>query len=134
MVAKKVRTKQVDRAKYKNYLKKADEFFESMNTNYAKGLWNACASDAVHCAISVADALLVWMLQIRSTSDKHEDIIFLVSSIPHPSSEKQTKHLAALLGEKSDVEYSVKLFRKNQAESLVKHANRFYQWAKEILP
>ena len=56
-----MKTRNVEKQKHRNYLIKADEFFDMMNESFAKRKFNAAVLNAVHCAISSADALTVFI-------------------------------------------------------------------------
>ena len=60
------KTHPVERAKYKVYLTKAQEFFNMMQFAQELEQWNAVGLNAVHWAISANDALLIYRLGIRS--------------------------------------------------------------------
>jgi len=60
-----MKTRNVDKSKYKNYLIKAEEFFDIMNESFNKQEYNAVVLNAIHCAISSADALTVFYKGLR---------------------------------------------------------------------
>lgn len=130
-----IKTTSVHKSDYANYLKKAAEFHEIMLEGLSKGKWNAVGLNAIHAGISAADALLVFLHGIRSTSPKHDDIIKLITSlIPHKEAKDKISHLRNLIGMKNIVEYEVRLIDKGEALSLSKHASRFLEWVRSILP
>ena len=57
MTAKKIKQTGVDRNKYKIYMKKASEFYQSMTRAEESQNWNAVGLNSVHCAISACDAV-----------------------------------------------------------------------------
>lgn len=57
--AKDVPTVKVDKARWVNYWRKAEEFLEMANESLTRRNWNAAALNSVHAAISANDALLV---------------------------------------------------------------------------
>lgn len=101
---------------YKKFLKKADEFLETMRESLMKEKWNAAGLNAIHTGISANDALLTFHFGLRSISPKHDDAVKLLISV------------------KNLVEYDVRLLSRAEAESLAKHAERFLVWVKSLLP
>lgn len=120
---------------YKKFLKKANEFFEIMQLSLLKEKWNAAGLNAIHVGISANDALLTFHFGLRSTSPKHDDAVKLIISLmKRDDTESKTKHLRRLISVKNLVEYDRRLFSKREAESLAKHAERYLNWIKSLLP
>ena len=84
-----MKSRNVDKHKYMNYLSKADEFFDIMNESFAKRKFNATVLNAIHCAISSADALTVFYKGLRHAGERHEDVIALLNSLELPDIQKQ---------------------------------------------
>jgi len=134
MTAKKIKTRKIERSKYVVYLKKAEEFYRTMLEAKREKRWNAVGLNAVHCAISACDAILVFYLGIRSSSEQHEDVINLLSSISNISNgTEKSKTLANILAKKNLVEYEDRDFLENEAETLTKLTTRFFDWVKDRL-
>lgn len=134
-MTKTIKTAPVSKSDYSNYLKKSDEFHETMRECLSKGKWNAVGLNAIHTGISAADALLVFFHGMRSTSPKHDDIIKLITSLmSHGDTKSNVSHLRNLIGMKNIVEYEVRLIDKHEALLLSKHATRFFEWVKSLLP
>ncbi|MDO9572463.1 MAG: HEPN domain-containing protein [Candidatus Omnitrophota bacterium] len=133
-MTKKIRTSHVSKSDYINYLKKAEEFLSSAQDSLIRGKWNAAGLNAIHAGISSADALLVSLHGIRSTSPKHDDILKLFPSlVKHKGLEENSSHLRHLISMKNVVEYDQRLITQGEAISLSKHAERFLAWVKSIL-
>jgi len=124
--------KTITESNWKNYLIKAEQFYETAHDAYDKENWNAVGLNAVHAAISANDAVTVHFNKIRSASEKHSDAItLLLEVLPKDEQAKEySKHLAWLIGRKNLVEYESRLFYKKEAEDSLKHAERFLQWVK----
>jgi uncharacterized protein (UPF0332 family) len=134
-MVKEIKTAAVPKAEYINYLKKAEEFCSTMKDCLMKGRWNAAGLNAIHAAISAADALLVCLHGVRSASPKHDDLIKLFSNlVRHREIEENLNHLRRLIAMKNVVEYEQRLIIQSEAVSLSKHAERFLDWGKTILP
>ena len=65
-----MKTKPVDRNLAHNYLKKAEEFYGTMQDALIKKRWNAVASNAIHTGISSADSVAVFIKGLRSSRFK----------------------------------------------------------------
>lgn len=134
-MSRKIKTTNVPKSDYRNYLKKAREFLSTAQDSLIKGKWNSAGLNAIHSAISMADAFLVFMHGVRSTSPKHDDIIRLFSSlVKHKDAEENINHLRNLIGMKNIVEYEQRLINQTEAYGLFKHAQRFFGWVRSILP
>lgn len=134
-MSKEIRTTSIPKTDYVNYLKKAEEFLSTMQDSLIRQKWNSAGLNAIHSAISAADALLVCLHGVRSTSPKHDDIIRLLSNlVKHKNIEQNINHLRSLIAMKNIVEYDQRLLIQSEATTLSKHAERFSKWVKSILP
>ena len=132
-MARLIRTRAVKRELFKNYLKKAQEFFRGMERSFEAGDWNACVVNAIHCAISSADALTVFYLGFRHAGEKHQDVLQLLQGIDSESKEIHSKNrqLSSLLLIKNRAEYEERMMRKTEAENAMKAAQRYFEWVSE---
>lgn len=130
-----MKTRSVDRSRAKDYLKRAEECKDLMLNAFELGKWNACIINAIHCAISSADAICIFKLGVRNASERHADAIALFSSIKPESEEikRNVRHLSMLLNIKTNAEYGERLFTKKEAEESIKHAERLFNFAKSII-
>ncbi len=126
-------TRNVDKYKYKNYLIKAEEFFEVMNDSFAKQKFNATVVNAVHCAISAADSLTVFYKGVRHAGDRHEDVVAVLNTLGLQEINTKNRQLLDLLRIKNSAEYEEKLMTETNAASSIKNAERFFKWTKELL-
>lgn len=135
MASSKIRVGRIEKTQYRNYWKKAQEFYDTMEEALHRKKWNATALNAIHSAISANDALLVCFHGVRSTSPKHDDAIkLLLSLVKHEETKKNSSHLQKLIAMKNIVEYEDRLFFQSEALTLAKHARRFLNWVESILP
>lgn len=118
---------------YRNYLRKADECFNSMNASFTNGDWNMAVIASVHCAISSADALTVKFLGIRHKGMRHEGVVKLLNELKLDDISKKNRQLLNLLSIKSAAEYEPRLMSQTEASEAVRDAERFYKWAKGVL-
>ena len=134
-MVKEIKARHIPKSDYINYLKKGEEFFSSAQDSLVREKWNSAGLNAIHAGISSADALLVSLHGIRSSSPKHDDILRLFPSlVRHKGLEENISHLRHLISMKNIVEYDQRLITQNEAVSLAKHAERFLAWVKSILP
>lgn len=132
---KKIKTTSIPKSGYINYLKKAEEFLSTTQDSLIKGKWNAAGLNAVHSGICASDAVLVCLHGVRSSSPKHDDVIKLFSTlVKHKQIEENINHLRSLIAMKNIVEYDQRLIIQSEATTLSKHAERFLNWVKSLLP
>lgn len=134
MAAQRNRVRRVEKAAAIRYLKKATEFFESMQQAMQAGRWNAAGLNAVHCAISACDAVLVYYTEQRSASPDHESAVYLLSSLVKvPDVKQKAETLRRILHEKHLIEYEDRSFTAHEAAEIAKLTERFYRWAREMV-
>ena len=128
-----MKTRNVDKHKYTNYLKKADEFFEIMKDSFSKRKFNAAVLNAIHCAMSSADALSVFYKGVRHAGERHEDAVSLLNTLGLPDMQTKNRELLDLLRIKNSAEYEEKLMTETNASDSIRNAERFNKWVKEML-
>lgn len=105
-----------------------------MRQAIAGGRWNATGLNAVHCAISACDAVLVYYTEQRSASPDHETAAYLLAALPKvPDARQKAETLRRILQEKHVIEYEDRAFTASEAMELAKLTGRFYHWASELL-
>lgn len=134
MTPKKIKIRQIDKSEYVIYRRKAQEFYQTMFQAEKAGNWNAVGLNAVHCAISASDALLIKFAGRRSISDDHMVVIDLLSSsIKLPGVKEKASSLRRIIAEKNLIEYENRNFTRKNAQDIIKRTERFYRWAMEML-
>ncbi|MBI3333309.1 MAG: HEPN domain-containing protein [Candidatus Omnitrophica bacterium] len=134
MAARRNRTRHINRTAAEIYLKKAVEFFESMRQASQAGRWNAVGLNAVHCAISACDAVLVYYTEERSADPDHEAAAHLLASLVKvPDAKQKAETLRRILHEKHLIEYEDRAVTMSEAAELAKLTERFCRWARELL-
>lgn len=134
MTPKKHKTKNVAREHYTTYRKKAREFSNSMEAAVKIRDWNAAGLNAVHCAISSADAILVYNAGIRSAGDSHNDISFLLEQ--HVKDKKvgpKAKTLVKIINYKNLAAYEDRELTESETLQLAKITRRFFEWMEDLL-
>ena len=134
MTAKKYKIVEVDKTAFANYLKKAEEFYMAMLYAEKSGYWNAAGLNAVHCAISISDALLVKFSGIRSIDSDHKAVVEIMKQkLNLKEIDNKLSGLMRILSKKSLIEYDNTVFSKNDAVETMKQSERFYTWARQEL-
>ncbi|MEK6868253.1 MAG: HEPN domain-containing protein [Nanoarchaeota archaeon] len=128
-----MKTRNVDKQKYRNYLKKADEYFQSMNQSFVEKHYNATVLNAIHCAISAADALTVFYKGVRHAGERHEDVVSLLNTLGLAEIEQKNRQLLRLLQLKNSAEYEETLMNENDALDAIKNTERFFSWVSKYL-
>jgi hypothetical protein len=64
----KLKTRDVSKSLYGNYLKKAKECLHAANNSFSAQEWNSSTISAIHACISGCDAMCVYFLGILSAS------------------------------------------------------------------
>ena len=124
----------MDKALYGNFLHKAQQFSRAMNQALNKGDWDAAGLNAVHCAISANDALLVALTGVRSASTRHADSAGLLESkVSTPGVKSAVNQLKRLISKKNLIEYERRIFSKSEASNTVRDAGRFLEWVERTI-
>jgi len=135
MPPKKIRTRAVERSKYVIYLKKAQDFYRTMQLALGEENWNSVGLAAVHCAISATDAILAYAGGLRCASPDHSDAIRLLrDTITTPEAHQKSKHLSTVISMKNLIEYEARNFSQKEAEEIAKQTERYFDWIKSVLP
>lgn len=127
------RIRSVDRNRYIDYLKRAEECFDVVRIAYENSKWQACAVNAIIGVIATADALCIFEKGIRSASERHDDAlaIFLDINREDEGIRNNAKRLGQLLAMKTDASYGERLITKKEAEEIKAQAERFFQFVKD---
>lgn len=130
-----MKTRPVSQPLFRNYLKKAEEYFQAMQSEFNHQRWNSCVLNAIHCGVSAADALTVFFKGVRHSGERHAEVISLLQTlnIDKTTLNNKIKQLCALLDVKNMIEYEERITTESGALTAMKSAERFLNWTKEIL-
>ncbi|MFQ6129846.1 MAG: HEPN domain-containing protein [Candidatus Hadarchaeaceae archaeon] len=131
-----MRTRSVDRSKYRNYLTKSGEFLDTANDAFERTRYNASVLNAVHAIISAADALMVFVKGFRYAGTRHEEAVELFSTI-FPGDREHKKNVSrfgTILSIKNKAEYLEMLLSSKDATDALLSATRFLSYVKGKLP
>lgn len=126
------KSRKVEKYKYSNYLKRAEQFMEGAKEAFGKRNFDLCVSNAVHCGISASDAMCVAFQGKRPAGDDHRVASYMFSQIDNECREKAT-HLNRLIGLKTASEYGEENMTEKDAEEALKHSERFLSFVKSRL-
>ncbi len=126
MTPKKLKTKTVEKGDYKIYLKKAKDFYDTMLKAQDAGKWTAVGLNAVHCAISCCDAMLVFHLGVRSIGENHMQVADLLSRLPQGEANNEIAALKRIIAKKNLIAYENREFHQTEAVDILKLTERFY--------
>ncbi len=132
----KIKTRDVERVNFRNYLQKAEECASSAIEDMGKRRWNSAGIMAIHAGISAADAICTYFLGKRYAGERHEGILdlFRTIQIDHELLDKNTMRLSRLIGIKNMAEYEERLLHEDDAARLIKEMQRFLEFIKTQLP
>jgi len=133
MTAKRLKTQTVEKNDYKIYLKKAEDFYNIMHKAQDLENWTAAGLNAVHCAISCCDALLVFHLGLRSIGEDHMQVADLLLRLPQQIT-GEVATFKRIVAKKNVIAYENREFRQTDALEIVKLTDRFYHWAISNFP
>lgn len=129
MTPKPHKTRSVSRERHATYLKKAGEFQRAAEGSLQAGDWDAACLNAVHTAISAADALLVYYAGVRSTGESHHDVAGLIRlHVKDDQLGSKLQTLSKALGYKNLAAYEDREVTESEARDAAKLAKRFLEW------
>ena len=117
------------------YIAKAVQFVEEASAAIKSSRNDAAMLNAVHAAISAADAMCVAIAGRRSADPDHQRAADLLQEIGGGSQglSGHVRHLRMLLAKKNVVEYESRQATAKEASDAVQRAERFVGWAKQIV-
>lgn len=132
----KLKTRDVAKSLYTNFLKKADECFHAAKNSFATQEWNAATINAIHSCIAACDAICVYFLGKRHAGESHEDAVSLFKAITEKGEEINTNanRILRILRIKNMAEYEERLVHKSESEKILKDCERFLEFVKRKLP
>jgi hypothetical protein len=128
MTARILKTISVKQSEYKSHLNKAMDFYQGMKLAQEKDLWHSTGLNAVHCAISLGDALTIFFLSKRFSGEDHRQASELLSRIPVENIAQYEHSFTKILAKKHMIAYEEREFRSSEASEIAQQTERFYQW------
>lgn len=135
MTPSKIPFKKINTSKYSVYRGKARDCFNAMMRSYGEANWHSAGLEAVHCAISLTDAMLVNTRGIRPSGTSHMEAVYLLTdNIRDAETKKYADTLRKILEMKNLVEYEDRAITAKEAAEMVKRTERYYNWVLGKLP
>lgn len=134
-MVRKLRTRDISRSLYINYLKRAEECLHAAKNSFNSQKWNAATINAIHSCIAACDAMCVYFLGKRHAGESHNEAVTLFKTIK--SSQEiniNANRIARILRIKNMAEYEERLVYESEAEKILKDCERFFEYVKEGLP
>lgn len=135
-MAQEIKTTNLPQTEHSSYKAKARQFFNVMKMCLADKEWDAVLLNGVHAAISMNDALCIFLSGKRSISKMHQDAVKLLMQVsPHSEESKKNAHrLADILNLKHHVEYEPRRFAEKEARDFSNKVERFFSWVEKQIP
>lgn len=131
----KLKTRDVSKSFYQNYLKKADECLHAAKNSFSSQEWNSATICAIHACISGCDAMCVYFLGKRNAGDNHNDTVILFKTVKNDESiNSNANRISRVLRIKNMAEYEERLVYRSEAEKVLKDCERFLEFVKKSLP
>ncbi|MDD5556499.1 MAG: hypothetical protein PHN82_04515 [bacterium] len=129
------RRKKVERTAWSEYRRLARAFREAASLAMEFEYWNAAGVLIVHSAIAVTDAICIRIGGVKSAGDDHYQAGNLVGEVVALDREgtRALDHYFAIIQEKSIVSYGGKTYRQHEIAGLMRHLDRYQQWADRML-
>lgn len=125
----------VPRAQAHHYLAKAEQFGAAARAALESEHHDAALLNAVHAAISAADAATVVLAGERSVDPDHLRAADLLEHVARAADEVRTKagQLRALIKKKNVVEYEARRATIKEAADAVERADRIVEWVRTVV-
>ncbi len=135
-MAPKLRSKDVQRTLYSNFLKKSEECLKAAKNSLNSKEYNASAIAAIHCCIAGCDSMCVYNLGRRSLGENHNDAVKLFKTIRENDAEldRNANRISRILNLKNMAEYEERLVSGKEAEKILKDCERLIEYVKTQLP
>ena len=128
----KFKTRDVPKAQYANYLKRAEECLTAAQLAYEREEWNSSAINSIHAVISLADAMCVYFLGKRHSGENHNDAASLFKSIKADEDiSANANRILRVLQMKNMAEYEERLVNRSEADKMLKDAERLAEFVKK---
>lgn len=129
------KTVAVSRGAAKLYLGKAGQFLEEAHSARSESRHDAVMLNAIHAAISAADAVTVALAGRRSADPDHQRAVELLEEVAGGSEAigAKVRQLSALLGKKNAVEYGSRRATAKEATDALDRARRLVEWARQVI-
>lgn len=115
------------------YVAKAEQYLVAARRSFDGREYDGAMLNAIHAAISSADAVCVIVLGERSASEDHQRAADLLEATQAEESVVRARQLRALLRLKNPVEYEARRSSAAETHDGVERATRLVEWAAEVV-
>lgn len=115
------------------YLNKAEEFLSIAKIAFQQSKFNVAAFDAIQAIINANDALTIFILGKRASMDHKEAIDMHIETIRKIQDSSMRAVLHGALSSRSEIGYSGKIVKKEEAEKFLRNAAHFVEWVKNYV-
>lgn len=128
----KLKTRDVPKSHYSNYLKRAQECLTAAQLAHGREEWNSSAINSIHAVISLADAMCVYFLGKRHSGENHNDAAGLFKSIKDDEdTNANVNRIIRVLRLKNMAEYEERLVNRPEADKMLIDAQRLDEFVKK---
>ena len=125
--------KDIKRREAMKYLAQAEEFLASARQSLESDRYNAAGFNAVQAMINANDALTIFHLEQRASTDHREGIKLHADVAKIINDGSQRERLKEALQLRSDAGYMGTPISKNDAERVLRHATQFIAWTRKYV-
>ena len=125
--------KEIRRVEAKKFMKQAEEFLSAAKENMDESRYNVAGFTAVQAMINSNDALTIYYLEKRGSSDHRECVLLHKEVVKIINDGSQRDRLKEALELRSNAGYIGEAISKNKAERMVRLASIFIEWVKKYL-
>ncbi len=134
---KDIKTRDVDKYLYVNYLRRSGELLRSARRCMDDSIYAAASLNAVFSAVAAIDAVCVYYLKKRHAGINHEESIGLfmsIEGIKRQELEKVRPKLIRILKAKNMASYEERVLGEKDAQKLSADAEEIHKFAETLLP
>jgi len=135
-MAIKLKTSDVEKALYINYLERAKQCMRAAESSFSKKDWIASTITSIHSCIAACDAMCVYFLGRRYAGEDHANAAKLFMTI-NPNDEQiktNANRFIRTIRIKNMAEYEERLIFKSEAEKALKDCERLLVYVEKKLP
>lgn len=125
----------IQREKYHDYAKVADNFYAGAELAKEFEYWNAAGLLIIHAAIAYTDAITIKVGGVKSQGEDHMAAIDLLREVVvlGEAGQRASNHLARMIEQKNIISYSGEIYTRTEIEKLWKQLKRYKEWTVSIL-
>lgn len=125
----------IQREKYQDYAKVADNFYSGADCAKEFEYWNAAGVLIIHAAIAYTDAITIKVGGVKSQGEDHMAAVDLLREVVvlGEDGQRAVNHLARMIEQKNIISYSGEIYIRAEIEKLRKQLERYKEWAVSIL-